>query len=106
MDEHDGLAAIELVEDRSKRGIARPPAAIAGGETDPVRLEHIEAVGDLAEAALHVEQRQRREEAKPVWMIADHLRREPLASRATFRACSGSPTGMAGRDRIAAAIPL
>src|SRR6266850_1674066 len=79
MDKHHGFAAIELVHDRRKRRIAGPPVTVTGTETDPVRLQDIEAVGGLTEAALHVEQRERGEEAKPVWMIAHHLRGELIA---------------------------
>ena len=70
----DGLASIQLLEHRRELRIAQPGVAVAGQDADAVRLECVERVGDLLQAALHVGQRQHREEAETALVVGHHLR--------------------------------
>ena len=51
MNINHGLAAIEFLEHRRVQGIAEPFVAVIGLQPDAIRLERIEGVLDLAQAA-------------------------------------------------------
>ena len=88
MDVDERLAPVELLEHRIEARIADPFIVIARHELDPVGLQHVERIGDLAQAALDIGHRQRREQSEAAGMIAHHLRRVIVAERA--RACDSA----------------
>ena len=57
MQEYRRLAAVELFEDPHLRGIARPHSGSAALHGDAIRLERVERVLDLPQAAVGVCQR-------------------------------------------------
>ena len=73
MDVDDGSASLQLLHHRIEGGIAEPAIAIARHEHDPVRVELIESVFDLAQSAFDVGKGECGEEAKPFRMSLLHL---------------------------------
>ena len=64
------LAAVELLEHRQEGRIAEILVAVAGPQRDPLRLEHVQAIFDLAQAAFGVGQRNDRERAEAALVVA------------------------------------
>src|SRR6266404_7330404 len=58
--EHQGLASLELVEQRPEPWIAKIDATGVGKEDDPVELQRVEAIFELRERAVEVRERKRR----------------------------------------------
>ena len=69
MDEHLGLAPVELTEHGREDGIAEELAVIARHQADAVELQGVERVFDFLEAALSIRQRQRSEHAEAAGMV-------------------------------------
>src|SRR5580700_3468662 len=59
MDENDGLAAIQLVENRTECRVARPFVIVTRLQVGAVRSESFKSVFDLRKTAVHVRQRKR-----------------------------------------------
>src|SRR5262252_9434869 len=57
MNEYYGLAAIQLLKDRRKRGVTRPFIVITAHQTNAICFEHVECVLRLSQAALLIRQR-------------------------------------------------
>ena len=57
MNENDGFAPIQFLEDWSIRVIAQPLAVITGEQSDSLGLQHIKRVLDFTKAAFHVRKR-------------------------------------------------
>ncbi len=51
MDEDHRLAPIELREHRVEHGVAEPVVTVAGEDADPVGVQHVEGVLELAQAS-------------------------------------------------------
>ena len=66
MDEHHGLAAVELGVELVLVGMAEMARADVGQQADAVELERVERVFGLADRSRDVRQRQQRERAEPV----------------------------------------
>ena len=64
-----GLAAVELLPDRSEGGVAEPLVAVARHDADAVDLQRVEGVGDFLQALVDVRQRQHGEGAEAAGMI-------------------------------------
>src|ERR1700682_4487920 len=58
VNEHDGLAAIQLLEHGRENGVARPFIAIVGHQRDAIRLESVVPVLNLPQTCVRLEQRQ------------------------------------------------
>src|SRR5579875_755647 len=98
----DGLAAVELLEQREVVRIAEPFIAHIGHQRDAVGLERIERVSGFDKAALDIEDRHRREDAEAAGVIRRLPRREfvPLPRhRAVARLIAALPYGGAVRHR-------
>ena len=69
MDEHAGVAAVELVEDRFECRVAEVRPADVGEHGDAVGVQLVEGDGDLGEGAVDVGQRERGEQSEPAGMV-------------------------------------
>ena len=75
MDEHDGVAAVELRPDWLERRLAEIFPRIVGEEDHPVGPQRVERVLEFPEGALGIGQRQRREVAETIGPLRDEIRR-------------------------------
>ena len=79
MDEHDGLAAVQFLENGRVGGVAEPLVAIAAEQCDSVRVKSVQRIFHFDQAALWVRQGQGRQQAKIRRMVFDKLRAEVIA---------------------------
>ena len=73
VDEHYGPAVVQELQQRLKARIAQIAAGVVGQQYDPVREQGVQGVLGLRQGALHVRQRERREEPEPLRPGGDHL---------------------------------
>ena len=101
------LAAIEFLHDRQEQRIAKPLVAIARHQGDAVGLQRVERVGQLAQAAFGIGERQHREIAEPSGMIRDQLGGilVRLAAELSRRIALGEIDAGVVTDSIAVAMP-
>src|SRR4029077_12456463 len=75
MHEHNRLASIQLLEDRLIGGISQPSVLITRQEPDPICLENVKRVLDLAQAAVRVRERYHCKEAQAARVPLDEIGR-------------------------------
>ena len=95
------LAPVELVEHRREGLVAGILVDVVGRQRDAVGVERVVGVFDLAQAALDVRQRQRREMAEAALVVRLHLRRRPrcIRGRSVRDACGVAEPDARRRDR-------
>ena len=93
----DGLAPVEFLEYRREHRITEPLVAVACEQCDAVGLEHIEAVLDLAQAAVDVRHRQCGEYAEAAGVISNQTRRVVVAFAGQTHCVRGVKEGIARR---------
>ena len=79
MHEHYGFAPVELFEHGIEGRIAEPfgsgRVAIVRDDSDPARLQHVERIFDLAQAAVCVRQRDDRKQPEASWVATSKVGR-------------------------------
>src|ERR1700743_471018 len=100
MDEHDGFAGVEHIEQRVELGVAEETFAIARQYGDAISFHIVQRMNSLAACAFDIRQRQHGEGAEAIGPSALHVYGEVIAST---RKVSGlgviAEMHMWGRDR-------
>ena len=91
MDEHPGVATVQLGKHRPECGVAEIGAADVGQQGDAVDVEAVVAVGDLGDRPVHVGDRQRSELPEPARMVDDGAVALLVHGRARSRAAASAP---------------
>ena len=73
MDEHNGFASIQLLENGRVGWVAEPLIAVAGEQRDSAGVKRVQRIFDFFQTALRVRQRQSCEQAKLCAMVHDEL---------------------------------
>ena len=90
MDEHDGLAPLQLVEQRGEARVPEVDAAGVAEQHDAIQPEVIEGVGQFGERAVDVGQRQAGEAAEPVGTVPGQFGGQFVAPPGQARAALAS----------------
>ena len=79
MDEHDGFAPVELVENRIERWIAQVTVVDAGKKPDAVKVQDVKRIGQFFQRAVNVRQGKKSEGAESRGVFEQHPRLEFIA---------------------------
>ena len=91
MDVDDGVAGIEIVQERIERGVAEECLAVAREQRNALEMQRVETVLGFRDRHVDIVHRQQAETAEPLWVLRDQLggvivaaarRRPPLSPAA------------------------